>query len=76
MVSPEAVRSARQQHRLCVFQRLGCSVDHHDVAFLEFGITRRIAAEARKGVDQGRSDEGVPKIKDLAKEPAPRRTKR
>jgi low affinity Fe/Cu permease len=36
----------------------------------------KLAAEARKGVDQGRSDEGVPKIKDLAKEHTPRRTKR
>jgi low affinity Fe/Cu permease len=35
-----------------------------------------LAAEARKGVDQGRSDEGVPKIKDLAKGHAPRRGKR
>jgi low affinity Fe/Cu permease len=26
----------------------------------------KLAAEARKGLDQGRSDEGVPKIKDLA----------
>jgi len=35
-----------------------------------------IAAEARKGLDQGRSDAGVPKIKDLAGEHARGRRRR
>jgi len=36
----------------------------------------KLAEEARKGVDQGRSDQGVPKIKDLATEKNPRRRRR
>ena len=35
----------------------------------------KLAAEARKGLDQGRSDEGVPKIEDLAN-PHPKRGRR
>ena len=50
-------------------------LDEHELDRIR-AVYIKLAAEARKGVDQGRSDEGVPKIKDLAKEHTPRRTKR
>src|SRR5690349_15415825 len=36
---------AREQHGLGVFERLGRTVDHHDVAILEFRVSRGLAAE-------------------------------
>jgi low affinity Fe/Cu permease len=50
-------------------------LDEHELDRIR-AVYIKLAAEARKGIDQGRSDEGVPKIKDLEKEHTPRRTKR
>jgi low affinity Fe/Cu permease len=49
-------------------------LDEHELDRIR-AVYIKLAATAREGVDQGRSDEGVPKIKDLAKDPAPRRKK-
>jgi low affinity Fe/Cu permease len=50
-------------------------LDEHELDRIR-AVYMKLAAEARNGIDHGRSDEGVPKIKDLAKEHSPRRRKR
>ena len=50
-------------------------LDEHELDRIR-AVYIELAAKARRGLDQGRSDEGVPKIKDLAKAHEPRRRRR
>jgi low affinity Fe/Cu permease len=47
-------------------------LDEHELDRIR-AVYVKLAEEARKGLDQGRSDEGVPKIKDLASDPRRKR---
>jgi len=47
-------------------------LDEHELDRIR-AVYVKLAEEARKGLDQGRSDEGVPSIKDLANKPRRKR---